>query len=227
MSTQPFYHDNADTDSGPDILEIGVDEAGRGPLFGRVYTAAVILPKSGFDYSRMKDSKRFSGEKKILDAEMYIKEHALAWSVSFCDEKRIDEINILHATIESMHRSVQSVTKDGCDSSTYFILVDGNYFTPYTFLTGDMLDVIDHVTIKGGDDKYSAIAAASILAKCGRDRYIRELCAEHPLLDERYGIASNKGYGAKRHMDGIAAHGISQFHRTSYKPCQGPDLNEV
>ena len=78
MSTQPFYHDNTGPDSGPDILEIGVDEAGRGPLFGRVYTAAVILPKSGFDYSRMKDSKRFSGEKKILDEEMYIKEHALA-----------------------------------------------------------------------------------------------------------------------------------------------------
>lgn len=226
MSTQPFYHDNTDTDTDSNILEIGVDEAGRGPLFGRVYTAAVILPKSGFDYSRMKDSKRFSSETKILEEEAYIKEHALAWSVCFCDEKRIAEINILHATIESMHQSVHRVTEDDHES-TYFILVDGNYFTPYTFLNGDMLDVIDHVTIKGGDDKYSAIAAASILAKCGRDRYIRELCAEHPLLDERYGIASNKGYGAKRHMEGIAAHGISQFHRTSYKPCQGPDLNEV
>ena len=218
---EPFFQDDLN------INEIGVDEAGRGPLFGRVYTAAVILPKEGFDYSRMKDSKRFHSEKKILEEEEYIKENALFYSVCYNTEQRIDTINILQATIECMHNSIKDVTeKCGLDNK-FLILVDGNYFTDYTYFNNDTLGSIDHVTVKGGDDKYSSIAAASILAKCARDRYIKELCNQYPQLDERYKIASNKGYGAKIHIQGIQSHGISQFHRLSYKTCHGIKLNPV
>lgn len=84
----------------------------------------------------------------------------------------------------------------------------------------DDADAIPHVCIEGGDNTFSAIAAASILAKVARDEYIAELCATHPLLDERYGLLKNKGYGTKKHMDGIKAHGISEFHRKSFGICR-------
>ena len=94
------------------VFEIGVDEVGRGPLFGRVYTAAVILPKDGsFDCSMVKDSKKFHSKKKIEEASKYVKENALAWYISFEDEKKIDEINILQATQLSMHNSIIEVRK--------------------------------------------------------------------------------------------------------------------
>ena len=217
----PFYNDDTD------ILEVGVDEAGRGPLFGRVYTAAVILPKEGFDYSRMKDSKRFHSEKKIQEEESYIKENAIAWNVSYNDEKRIDSINILQATIESMHNSIKNVTENIGIENDFFIIVDGNYFQEYTYFHDNTLGSIDHTTVKGGDDKYASIAAASILAKCARDRYIKELCELYPELNNRYNIYSNKGYGAKIHINGIKQYGISQFHRLSYKTCHGMILNPV
>lgn len=217
----PFYQDDEN------VMEIGVDEAGRGPLFGRVYTAAVILPKQGFEYSRMKDSKRFHSEKKIQDEETYIKENALAWSVCYNCEKRIDSINILQATIESMHNGIKNVSEEVGLDNQYLIVVDGNYFPDYTYFHNDTLGSIDHVTIKGGDDKYSSISAASILAKCARDRYIKHLCMEYPDLNERYGILSNKGYGSKKHIQGIKEYGITQYHRLSYKTCHGIELNPV
>ena len=94
------------------VYEIGVDEVGRGPLFGRVYTAAVILPKDdSFDCSMVKDSKKFHSKKKIEEASKYVKEHALAWYISFEDEKVIDQINILQATQSSMHKSILEVKK--------------------------------------------------------------------------------------------------------------------
>jgi ribonuclease HII len=103
---QKFYKEDAN------IFEIGVDEAGRGPLFGRVYTAAVVLPKDdSFDHSRVKDSKKFHSKKKIEEVSEYIKENAIAWYVSFEDEKKIDEINILQATQLSMHNSINEVRK--------------------------------------------------------------------------------------------------------------------
>ena len=94
------------------VYEIGVDEVGRGPMFGRVYTAAVILPKDdSFDCSMVKDSKKFHSKKKIEEAAQYVKDHALAWYVSFEDEKKIDEINILQATQLSMHNSINEIRK--------------------------------------------------------------------------------------------------------------------
>ena len=216
------------------IYEIGVDEVGRGPLFGRVYTAAVILPKDGsFDCSMVKDSKKFTSKKKIQEAAQYVKDHALAWYISFEDEKKIDEINILQATQLSMGTSILEIRKqynkilkdhgkEEQKNYSYSLLIDGNYFKPVTFLNKitNKIEEIPYVTIEGGDNKYASIAAASILAKVERDRYIEELCDQNPKLAEHYGIDSNKGYGAKRHMDGIKEHGITIWHRRSFGICK-------
>ena len=213
-------------------IEIGVDEAGRGPLFGRVYTGAVILPKDdSFDHFKMKDSKKFTSKAKIEEVAEYIKKHAIAWYVSFEDEKVIDEINILQATQSAMHKSILEVRKQyiqkmnsNAEKKDYSInlLIDGNYFNPINIVnkTTNKLQTIPYTCIEGGDNKYTAIAAASILAKVERDKYIDELCVEHPELIEKYAINSNKGYGAKKHIDGIKAHGITIWHRRSFGICK-------
>ena len=221
---QKFHKEDAN------IFEIGVDEAGRGPLFGRVYTAAVVLPKDdSFDHSRVKDSKKFNSKKKIEEAADYVKENAIAWYVSFEDEKVIDEINILQATQRSMHSSIletrkQVIGKMKDNGSNYKIelLIDGNYFNPITILnkTTSKIETIPYTTIEGGDNIYTAIAAASILAKVERDKYINELCEQNPTLSEYYSIESNKGYGAKKHLDGIKEHGITIWHRRSFGICK-------
>jgi len=222
---QKFYKEDAN------IFEIGVDEAGRGPLFGRVYTAAVILPKDDtFDHSLMKDSKKFHSKKKIEDVAEYIKKHATSWYVSFEDEKVIDEINILQATQKSMHTSILETRKQiihkmkEINNNNYGIqlLIDGNYFNTITILnkTNSKIESIPHVCIEGGDNKYTAIAAASILAKVERDKYINDLCQQNPTLSEYYAIDSNKGYGAKKHLDGIKEHGITIWHRRSFGICK-------
>jgi ribonuclease HII len=195
-------------------IEIGVDEAGRGPLFGRVYTAAVILDET-FDHSRMKDSKRFTSKKKIKDVSDYIKEHAVAWSITYVDEKVIDEINILRATMKCMHESIQNLLHKKPDH----LLIDGNYFKPFVQVIDDKLVHIPYTCVEKGDNTYTSIAAASILAKVARDEYILELCEKHPEL-KLYGIEKNMGYGAKKHMEAIKLYGITQWHRKSYKPCK-------
>jgi ribonuclease HII len=216
------------------VFEIGVDEAGRGPLFGGVYTAAVILPKDdSFDFSKVKDSKKFHSKKKIEEAAEYVKQNALSWHVSFADEKKIDEINILQATQLSMHISIEEVRKkynkqmkeNGRKEKVdynYSLLIDGNYFNPITTFNKETnkIETIPYITVEGGDNKYASIAAASILAKVERDRYIEKLCEENPELADHYGIDSNKGYGAKKHMDGIKEHGITIWHRRSFAPCK-------
>lgn len=222
---QKFYKEDAN------IFEIGVDEAGRGPLFGRVYTAAVVLPKDDtFDHSRVKDSKKFHSKKKIEEVADYIKANAVAWYVSFEDEKVIDEINILQATQKAMHTSILETRKQIIhkmkenNDENYFVqlLIDGNYFNPITILNKktSKIESIPYTTIEGGDNKYTAIAAASILAKVERDKYIDELCNQNPTLADYYGIDSNKGYGAKRHLDGIKEHGITIWHRRSFGICK-------
>jgi ribonuclease HII len=202
----------------PLTLEIGVDEAGRGPLFGRVYSGAVILPKDNtFDHSLMKDSKKFHSKKKIAEVAEYIKTNAIAWGVGYCTEQTIDDINILQATQQSMHKAITAALKK-VDTSSVLLLVDGNYFKPYTHNSNPV--PVPYTTVEGGDNTYTSIAAASILAKVARDDYIDELCGENPELDAHYGIASNKGYGAKRHIDGIKEHGITVWHRRSFGICK-------
>lgn len=207
-------------------MEIGVDEAGRGPLFGRVYAGAVVLPKDdSFNHYLMKDSKKFHSKKKIEEVAEYIKMNALAWSVEYEDEQKIDEINILQSTQLAMHNAIKNVIKQLKDKNInvddILLLVDGNYFNPIISInsTKTKMNYMKHVTIEGGDNKYTSIAAASILAKVARDKYIDDLCSENPELIERYGIDTNKGYGTKKHMDGIKQYGITKWHRKSFKPC--------
>ena len=213
-------------------LEIGVDEAGRGPLFGRVYSAAVILPKDdSFDHSQMKDSKKFHSTKKIKQAAEYIKEHAIAWSVAYEDEKVIDQINILQATQLAMHKAIKDCINQVKENNIaekkaplhaeFLLLIDGNYFKPITEYnkSKQKIESLAHVCIEGGDNKFTSIAAASILAKVTRDEYIDEMCVENPILVEYYSLNTNKGYGAKKHMDGIKQHGITEWHRKSFGIC--------
>ena len=207
-----FYNEDSE------LLEIGIDEAGRGPLFGRVYTGAVILPKDvDFNFDKMKDSKKFSSVKKINEVAEYIKEKALAWSVTYNDEKVVDNINIRQSVLSSMHNSIKNVMDN---DNEYLLLVDGNDFRPYMMFKDDEYLPVKHICIEGGDNKYCAIAAASILAKTERDKYIEELCDENPELKERYGIDKNKGYGTKTHLDGIKNFGITKWHRKTYGICK-------
>ena len=145
-----FYNEESQT------LEIGIDEAGRGPLFGRVYTAAVILPKDDlFEYDTMKDSKKFSSSKKILEAAEHIKKHALAWSVTYNDETVVDKINIRQSVLSSMHNSIKNVIDmESNNENEYFLLVDGNDFKPYMRFNNDEFLQVKHICIEGGDNKY-------------------------------------------------------------------------
>jgi ribonuclease HII len=200
-------------------------------MFGRVYTAAVILPKDEtlFNHSLMKDSKKFHSVKKIKEAAEYIKKNAIAWHVAYADEKTIDEINIRNATHKAMHEAAQAViaktqnenenTIEGeKEEKNYHLLVDGCDFTPLQSLKSDV--TISHTCIEGGDNIYAAIAAASILAKTERDKYIEDMCAEDPSLITKYDLLKNKGYGTKKHLDGIRNHGITAFHRRSFGMCK-------
>jgi ribonuclease HII len=207
------------------VIEMGIDEAGRGPMFGRVYAGVVILPKDdSFNHSLMKDSKKFHNKKKLEEAAEYIKANAIAWAVEYEDENKIDEVNILQATQLAMHKGIKSILKDKVEANTdnTLLLVDGNYFKPYMTLnkTKTKLEKLRYEMIEGGDNKYTAIAAASILAKVERDRYIEELCIQNPELVERYAIDSNKGYGSKKHMDGIKQYGITKWHRRTFGICK-------
>jgi len=212
--------------------ELGMDEAGRGPLFGRLYVAGTILPKGNdFRHDLMKDSKRFHSKKKIKEMSDYIKENAIAWSVQYIDCDVIDNINIR----ESVHKGMHNVVKDILEQSSQinkenvFLLIDGNHFKPYSYYNEETEEFrsVPHQTIEGGDNKYTHIAAASILAKVARDEYIKELCEQYPQLSQRYGIEKNQGYGTKQHLEGILEHGISQWHRKSYGRCKESYLNAL
>ena len=210
------------------IIEIGIDEAGRGPMFGRVYAGVVVLPKDNiFDHSQMKDSKKFTSKKKIENVAEYIKENAIAWAVEYEDEQTIDNINILQATQSAMHKGIKNVitqlsNKTDIDYDKILLLVDGNYFKPFSILnkTKTKFESIKCQMVEGGDNKYTSIAAASILAKVSRDKYIEELCIQNPELIERYSIDSNKGYGSKKHMEGIKKYGITKWHRRTFGICK-------
>lgn len=192
-----------------DRLEVGVDEAGRGPLFGAVYTAAVIFPQEEeYLNEYIVDSKKLTSHRKRLLAYDYVKENAIAYSTFAVDEKMIDKLNIFHATYWGTHRAL-----DQLKIIPEHILMDGNKFKPYN-REGEY---IPHTCVVKGDDKYASIAAASILAKVERDLYIEKLCDKYPILEERYNMRKNKGYGTKDHMNGIKEYGVTSKHRFSYK----------
>jgi len=211
------------------ILEIGVDEAGRGPMFGRVYTAAVILPNidSDFNFYLMKDSKKFHSEKKLEEVAKYIMQNAVAFEVQYAESDDIDNSNILKVTIQTMTKCILNIINKSNNENInndlfdYHLLIDGNYFRPIMYINkkGES-QIINYNCIEGGDNLYCNIAAASILAKYSRDKYILELCEEYPELDEKYGLKKNKGYGTVKHMEGIKTHGITQWHRKSFGICR-------
>jgi ribonuclease HII len=198
------------------LIEIGIDEVGRGPMFGRVYVAAVILPfnSTSFNYSLLKDSKKFYSEKKIREVSNYIKENCINYSINWNDEKHIDTNNIRVSTLKAMHLCLDNLISK---ENNYYLLVDGNDFIPYSIIDNNyMLKTIDFKCIEGGDNKYCSIAAASILAKVARDDYIENLCKYNPKLNIYYDILKNKGYGTKNHLDGLIKHGSSCWHRKTF-----------
>lgn len=179
------------------LVEVGLDEAGRGCLAGPVVAAAVILPE-GFDNPILNDSKKLNEKNRNILREVIEKE-ALAYAVAFVDHQKIDEINILNASFLAMHNAIDKIEID-----YDLLLIDGNRFTPY--------HSVNHECIVKGDSKYQSIAAASILAKTYRDEYMIKLSQDYP----EYQWEKNKAYPTKRHVAAIMEHGITPFHRKSY-----------
>ena len=179
-------------------LEAGCDEAGRGCLAGPVVAGAVILGKD-FSHDGLNDSKQLS-EKRRKELRKVIEESSLAWAIGIVNHEEIDEMNILNASIEAMHRAISKL-----QTKADFLLIDGNRFKPYAS--------IEHKCFVGGDGRYASIAAASILAKTHRDDLMASLHTEFP----QYGWDRNKGYPTKEHRLAISRHGSSPFHRQSFK----------
>lgn len=199
-------------------LEAGVDEAGRGPALGRIYAAAVIWP-ANVSSPLVRDSKTIK-ENQMQVSYDFVLDNALDYAVAYATEEEIDQKGVGNANMMAMHRAVRSLTL-----KPELLLVDGNYFQPYFDAQGE---TTEYETVVGGDRHYYSIAAASILAKYSRDKYIEELCEQYPELVSRYDLRKNKGYpGAQRHANGIKEHGICQFHRRSWKTCNGHELNPV
>lgn len=192
----PDYEYEAKASSLGYVNICGVDEAGRGPLAGPVYAAAVILPQ-GLVIEGLNDSKKLSEKKRELLYDKVV-ESAVAWSVGVATEQEIDEVNILQATYLAMKRAVE-----GLSVKADFALIDGNRMPP--------LDIAGETVIKG-DSLSMSIAAASIIAKVTRDRFMLELDEKYP----EYLFAKHKGYGTALHYEMIEKHGISPVHRRSF-----------
>jgi ribonuclease HII len=197
--------------------ELGVDEVGRGCLFGPVVSAAVVMPLSFADddvlWKEIKDSKKLS-EKKRHVLETYIKENAICYGIGECSSYEIDKINILQASLRSMHRAINIAYRQNPIFTK--ILVDGNHFKPFMPPNSES-ECIPHECIEGGDNIKLNIAAASILAKCHRDRIIQNGCEEYKIWNE-YDLKKNKGYGTAKHLEALKRLGPIEGHRFTYRP---------
>ena len=182
----------------PGVLEVGVDEAGRGCLAGPVVAAAVILPE-GFSDPDLNDSKKIP-EKLRFELRSRILHQAIAWNIGIVSVSRIDSVNILNASLEAMHQAL-----DLLPIKPEFILVDGNRFKPWK--------ETEHLCVVKGDGKFASIAAASILAKTFRDDIMHTLHEQDP----RYDWHRNKGYGTRSHVDAIFQHGQTAHHRKTFR----------
>mgnify|MGYP001435854583 FL=1 len=196
-----------------DKIEVGLDEAGRGCLFGPVCVAGVIwLDEDPNPELEIRDSKKVSEKKRTLLKD-YIKDNSIAYSIVLIDHDDIDKYNILQATLRGMHQCLDNIT-DIINIDT--ILVDGNHFDFYSDRNDNY---INHICVVDGDNTYKSIAAASILAKTYRDEWINKLVDENPEL-EKYDLRNNKGYGTKRHLDAIKEYGVTKWHRKSFGICK-------
>lgn len=178
--------------------EAGCDEAGRGCLAGPVFAAAVILPPD-FKNDKLNDSKQLTEKQRYQLREVIMRE-AAAYAVAKLDAEKIDEINILNASIASMHLALDQLVV-----RPEFIIVDGNRFRKY--------HDVPHQTIVKGDGKYLSIAAASVLAKTFRDDFMKQIANEFP----QYNWAKNKGYPTADHRAAIAKYGATPYHRRSFR----------
>ncbi|WP_282036950.1 ribonuclease HII [Saccharicrinis aurantiacus] len=181
-----------------DLIEAGCDEAGRGCLAGPVVAAAVILPPN-FNHPLLNDSKKLS-EKQRNILRPIIEKEAIAWAVSFVDNKEVDKINVLNASIIGMKRAADELA-----ITPEHLLIDGNRFKAHK--------TIPHTCIIKGDGKYRSIAAASILAKTHRDELMQKYADEYP----NYGWSKNKGYPTKEHKLALIKFGETPLHRKSFK----------
>lgn len=186
------------------IAEAGCDEAGRGCLCGPVACAAVILPPD-FSSEDINDSKQLTALKRER-LEPMIKEKATAWAVVMVNASEIDKVNILNASIIGMHRAISQL-----EIRPSHLIIDGNRFKEYV---DECFRPIPHHTVVQGDGKYMSIAAASILAKTARDRYMKEIAKEYP----EYGWERNMGYPTKEHLEALRKYGVTPYHRRSYGP---------
>lgn len=184
----------------PGRLEAGCDEAGRGPLAGPVYAAAVILPPDFF-HPLLNDSKQMS-EKQRDELRPIIEREAVAWAVEAVQPVEIDQLNILWASVTGMQRAVLRL-----QPRPEFLLIDGNKFRPF-----DRYGFKDYQTVVHGDATYASIAAASVLAKTYRDARMRELALEYP----QYGWDRNMGYPTPEHIEAIRRYGYTPWHRKSF-----------
>ena len=183
-----------------DRLEAGCDEAGRGPLAGPVYAAAVILPRD-FYHPLLNDSKQMS-EKARETLRPIIEREAVAWAVEAVSAQEIDQLNILWASVTGMQRAVLRL-----NPAPEFLLIDGNKFRPFGPYTSKHYQTVVH-----GDATYASIAAASVLAKTYRDEFMRKLAAEYP----QYGWERNMGYPTPEHIEAIRQYGYTPWHRMSF-----------
>ena len=194
--------------------EIGIDEAGRGPLIGRVYAGAVIWGNNIILDEKIKivDSKKLSAKKRNI-ALQWIKENVTAWGVGYSEPEEIDNINILKATKLAMIRAIDNL-KSKINFNPTELLIDGigwsNMFYESEYTVSSIIK---------GDELYYSISAASIIAKEYHDEYIKDLCSSYPELDTKYGLSKNMGYGTKKHIEGLYKYGISKYHRKTFKPC--------
>ncbi|MBO7074868.1 MAG: ribonuclease HII [Bacteroidales bacterium] len=189
MNLKPFFTEN--------LIEAGCDEAGRGCIAGPVVAAAVILPR-GMGFPEFDDSKKLS-EKQREKLRIKVLENAEAYGVGIVSAEEIDEINILNASFLAMHRAI-----DQLKIRPELLLIDGNRFNKY--------QDIKHQCIVGGDAKYQAIAAASILAKTTRDHIMEELDNQYP----NYNWKKNKGYPTIEHKNAVAEYGMTPYHRKTF-----------
>jgi len=195
------------------INEVGIDEAGRGPLLGRVYAGAVIwgdIEKPDF----IKDSKKLSKKKRKIAFE-WIKENVLDWSIGYATEKEVDDINILEATKLAFIRAIKNLKMEPQN-----IIIDGVGWEkkrkePDKICLSTQLNLPISSIVKG-DNKLCSIAAASIIAKEYHDNYIKKLCEDNIDLHKKYDLLKNMGYGTKKHIAGIRQYGICEIHRKTF-----------
>lgn len=178
-------------------IEAGCDEAGRGPLAGPVYAAAVILPE-GFSHPLLNDSKQMTQKQRDL-LRPIIEKEAVSWAVVSLSAEEIDELNILWASVTGMQRAVRKLSP-----RPDWLLVDGNRFRPF--------DGFGYTTVVHGDATYASIAAASVLAKTHRDEFMRKIALEYP----EYGWDRNMGYPTREHVEAIKKFGFTPYHRKSF-----------